>query len=147
MPTHIAIEACQIEPGIEALRSVARYSTDLKERAAARLPPPESVEVCTVSQKLGISVATLERWRESAIPALAQPEEARATRAQRHAGEDRTIPHARHALYLRARAWNPRRGARDTGNWKRIGIVTLNPERDAVVTATVAGLHNTRSAA
>ena len=109
---------------------MARYSNEFKERAVARLLPPESAEISAVSQELGVSVATLERgrpealsrparerawtaaarlqaviataamdeaqrnawcreqgifpsdllrWRESAMAALAQPEEARAT--------------------------------------------------------------------
>ena len=95
---------------------MARYSNEFKERAVARLLPPESAEISRVSQEIGVSVATLERWRadarleaviataamdeaqrnawcrekgifpsdleqwrESAMAALAQPEEARAT--------------------------------------------------------------------
>ena len=95
---------------------MARYSNEFKERAVARLLPPESAEISRVSQEIGVSVATLERWRadarleaviataamdeaqrnawcrekgifpsdleqwrESAMAALAQPAEARAT--------------------------------------------------------------------
>jgi putative transposase len=53
--------------------------------------------------------------------------------AQRHAGEDHAILEARHQVYEQARARNPRRWARGTRNWKPITVVTLNPERDAVV--------------
>ena len=53
--------------------------------------------------------------------------------AQRHAGEDRTILAARHALYTRARALNPARWSGRTRNWSPIGAVTLNPERDSIV--------------
>ena len=95
---------------------MARYSDEFKERAVVRLLPPESAEISRVSQEIGVSVATLERWRadarleaviataamdeaqrnawcrekgifpsdleqwrESAMAALAQPAEARAT--------------------------------------------------------------------
>ena len=95
---------------------MARYSNEFKERAVARLLPPESADISRVSQEIGVSVAKLERWRaeapleaviataamdeaqrsawcrekgvfpsdlaqwrESAMAALAQPEEARAT--------------------------------------------------------------------
>ena len=57
------------------------------------------------------------------------------TPAQRHAGEDHAILAARHALYLQARERNPARWSGTTRNWTPIGAVTLNPERDSVVTA------------
>lgn len=56
--------------------------------------------------------------------------------AQRHAGEDRAILAARHALYVQARAKTPARWSRRTRNWTPIGAVTLNPERDSVVAMT-----------
>jgi len=46
---------------------VARYSNEYKERAVARLLPPESAEISALSQELGVSVATLERWRAEAL--------------------------------------------------------------------------------
>lgn len=46
---------------------MARYGKVFKERAVARLLPPESASIQTVSQELGISVATLERWRADAL--------------------------------------------------------------------------------
>jgi transposase-like protein len=42
---------------------MARYGLEFKERVVARLLPPESSPVDEVSNKVGISVATLERWR------------------------------------------------------------------------------------
>jgi transposase InsO family protein len=54
------------------------------------------------------------------------------TPAQRHAGGDRPILAARHALYQQAREANPRRWSGPTRNWTPIGAVTLNPERDSV---------------
>ena len=46
---------------------MARYSNEYKARAVARLLPPESAEISGVSQELGVSVATLERWRAEAL--------------------------------------------------------------------------------
>ena len=46
---------------------MARYSNEFKERAVARLLPPESAEISRVSQEIGVSVATLERWRADAL--------------------------------------------------------------------------------
>jgi transposase InsO family protein len=57
--------------------------------------------------------------------------------AQRHAGEDRDILSKRHALYTEARAANPRRWARHTRNWQPIEVVTLNPERDSLVSTAI----------
>jgi len=57
--------------------------------------------------------------------------------AERHAGRDVEILARRHALYLQARAINPRRWARHTRNWQPIVAVTLNPERESVVNAAL----------
>jgi hypothetical protein len=57
------------------------------------------------------------------------------TPAQRHAGHDGPVLAARHAVYQDARQRNPQRWSGQTRNWKPIGAVTLNPERDAVVRA------------
>jgi putative transposase len=58
---------------------------------------------------------------------------------QRHAGKDHAILAARHALYTRARALNPARWSGTTRNWSPIGPVTLNPERDSIITTHSAG--------
>ena len=55
--------------------------------------------------------------------------------AQRHAGHDHAILAARHALYTSARERHPARWSGKTRNGSPIGAVTLNPERDSVVTA------------
>jgi transposase len=46
---------------------VARYGQKFKERVVARLLPPESSPVAVVSQTVGISVGTLERWRAEVL--------------------------------------------------------------------------------
>jgi transposase-like protein len=46
---------------------MARYGKAFRERAVARLLPPESSPVETVSREIGVSVATLERWRADAL--------------------------------------------------------------------------------
>lgn len=58
---------------------------------------------------------------------------------QRHAGEDRAILAARHALYQAAQDLNPARWSRHTRNWQPVGPVTLNPERDSVISEYSAG--------
>ena len=53
---------------------MARYGKAFKARAVARLLPPESSSVDVVSQEIGVSRDTLERWRSAA---LAEPESER----------------------------------------------------------------------
>jgi transposase len=45
---------------------VARYGQAFKERAVARLLPPESAALEVVAREVGIGVGTLEKWREDA---------------------------------------------------------------------------------
>lgn len=51
---------------------MARYGQAFKDKAVARLLPPESADVAVVSRELGVSVATLERWRAAALASGAQ---------------------------------------------------------------------------
>lgn len=53
---------------------MARYGQAFKDRVVARLLPPESARVESVSREIGVGVSTLERWRAEA---LALPEKAR----------------------------------------------------------------------
>lgn len=46
---------------------MARYGRVFRERAVARLLPPESSPVELVSHEIGVSVETLERWRADAL--------------------------------------------------------------------------------
>jgi len=43
---------------------VARYGQSFKDRAVARLLPPESATLELVSKQVGIAVDTLQRWRD-----------------------------------------------------------------------------------
>ena len=54
---------------------MARFGQQFKERVVARLLPPESSPVDDVSNKVGISVPTLQRWRAEflAIAAADRP--------------------------------------------------------------------------
>jgi len=66
---------------------------------------------------------------------------------QRHAGEDQAILAARHELYTRAKLRNPARWSGNTGDWSYLGVVTLNPERDAVVNIAAAAQNTQHKAA
>ena len=59
---------------------MARYGEAFRNRAVARLLPPESANVGAVAKEIGVSVQTLERWREDAqsMPALGRAWTARA---------------------------------------------------------------------
>ena len=46
---------------------MARYGQAYKDRIVARLLPPESSAIDVVSREVGVSVATLERWRAAAL--------------------------------------------------------------------------------
>lgn len=46
---------------------MARYGKAFRDRAVARLLPPESADVKVVAQQVGVSAATLERWRADAL--------------------------------------------------------------------------------
>ena len=60
------------------------------------------------------------------------------TPAERHTGQDGPLLAARHAVYQDARQRNPQRWSGPTRNWTPVGVVTLNPERDAVVRAATS---------
>jgi hypothetical protein len=46
---------------------MARYGQAFKDRAVARLLPPESAGLEVVSREIGVSIDTLERWRSDAL--------------------------------------------------------------------------------
>jgi transposase len=46
---------------------MARYGQKFKDNVAARLLPPQSCTVATLSATIGISAGTLERWRAEAL--------------------------------------------------------------------------------
>src|SRR4051795_12016730 len=48
-------------------QDVARYGKAFRDRIVARLLPPESAAIDVVSRDVGVSIATLERWRAQAL--------------------------------------------------------------------------------
>jgi transposase-like protein len=48
---------------------VARYGQAFRDSIVTRLFPPESTVINVVSREMGISVATLERWRAQILTA------------------------------------------------------------------------------
>ena len=46
---------------------MARYGQDFKNKALAKLLPPESAPLDQVAAEVGVSASTLERWRSDAL--------------------------------------------------------------------------------
>lgn len=46
---------------------MARYGQEFKDKAVARLLPPESASIKDVALSVGVSESTLERWRSEAL--------------------------------------------------------------------------------
>ena len=63
----VKLVVASIEPDGGKEKLMARYGKAFKERAVARLLPPESASVEEVSRRIGVSVSTLERWRADAL--------------------------------------------------------------------------------
>lgn len=67
--------------------------------------------------------------------------------AERHDGRDHALLDARKAVYTQARArWPSRWNGRSTRNWNRNNTTTLNPERDALCSASPAVIPEKHSA-
>jgi transposase InsO family protein len=58
---------------------------------------------------------------------------------QRHTGQDHAVLAARHDLYTTAKGINPARWSGPTRNWQPMGPVTLNPERDSIISEHATG--------
>ena len=83
---------------------MARYGQAFKDRAVARLLPPESAAVEVVAREVGVERATLERWREDALAkpargrvwtAAARLEAVITTAAHERGRQERLVPRAR----------------------------------------------------
>ena len=56
-----------VDPGAMTEDELARYGQTFKDRAVARLLPPESAPLEAVARDVGISADTLDRWRAQAL--------------------------------------------------------------------------------
>jgi transposase len=112
---------------------MARYGQQFKERVVARLLPPESSRVEEVSSKVGISVATLERWRAEFLARASGGEPQRWTPAARLEAVIATA-----AMDQAARsAWCREHGVFPTAldTWKHDAIVGLGETGDDTLAA------------
>jgi transposase len=106
---------------------MARYGLMFKERVVARLLPPESAPVEEVSNKVGVSVTTLERWRAEI---LTRPDAERSREWSPAARLEAVIATA--ALDAAARsAWCREHGVypAELDSWKRDAISGLGEPR------------------
>ena len=56
-----------VDPGATIENALARYGQAFKDRAVARLLPPESAPLEVVAREVSVSADTLERWRAQAL--------------------------------------------------------------------------------
>jgi len=56
-----------------------------------------------------------------------------------NAGDDHSILSAGHALHIKARERKSARWSGNTRNWSPVGAMTLNPERDCIITSRSVG--------
>ena len=81
------------------------------------------------------------RWPEYAGYATAPVGSAVAGLCRLRRGRFMPVGGTRHDVYTQAKQRNPARWSGNTRDWMYIGVVTLIPERDAVVTAAVRAQH------
>jgi transposase-like protein len=106
---------------------LARYGQKFKERAVARLLPPESAAAEAVAREIGVSVDTLERWRSEA---LAQPTRGRVwTAAARLEAVIATavMDEAARAAWCRAQGVYPQQ----LGQWREAAAAALAEPQEA----------------
>jgi transposase len=111
---------------------MARYGQQFKDNVVARLLPPQSSPVETVSAGIGISVGTLERWRAEALAKASGGSDSGIRRWTSAARLDAVIATAAMDEASRA-AWCREQGLypTDLATWKQDAITGLGEPRDA----------------
>jgi len=105
---------------------MVRYSDDFKARAVARLLPPESAPIPRLSQEIGVSVATLERWMSDA---LSRPAERAWTAAARLEAVITTaaMDEAQRSAWCREQGLFPA----DLQQWRQSAMAALSQPEEA----------------
>jgi len=105
---------------------MARYSDEFKARAVARLLPPESAAIPRLSQEIGVSVATLERWMSDA---LSRPAERAWTAAARLEAVITTaaMDEAQRSAWCREQGLFPS----DLQQWRQSAMTALSQPEEA----------------
>jgi transposase len=116
---------------------MARYGQKFKDNAVARLLPPQSCPVETLSARIGISVGTLERWRAEALAAASGNNGGGASRWTAAARLEAVIATAAMDEATRA-GWCREQGLypADLEAWKQDAISGLGEPRDAETAET-----------
>jgi transposase len=109
---------------------MARYSEDFKARAVARLLPPESTPIPRLSQEIGVSVATLERWMSDS---MSRPAERAWTSAARLEAVIVTaaMDEAQRGAWCREQGLFPA----DLQQWRQSAMAALSQPEEARATA------------
>jgi transposase-like protein len=117
------------------MTNMARYGQRFKDSVVARLLPPQSSPVATVSAGIGISVGTLERWRAEALSRASDGGESRPNRWTAAARLDAVIVTAAMDEATRA-AWCREQGLYPVNldTWKQEAIAGLGEPHDAGTT-------------
>lgn len=109
---------------------MARYGQAFRDRAVARLLPPEGAAVQTVANEVGVTVATLERWRTEA---MAKPRRERVwTAAARLEAviETAALNEAERSAWCRERGLFPT----ELGKWRSSATAALATPEEARAT-------------
>ena len=116
---------------------MARYGQKFRDRVVARLLPPESCPVETLSARAGISVSTLERWRAESLAKAAEDTPGGVNRWTPSARLDAVIAtaamdEATRGAWCRAQGLYPA----DLDAWKRDAIAGLGEPDEGETTET-----------
>jgi transposase-like protein len=116
---------------------MARYGQKFKDNAVARLLPPQSCPVETLSARIGISVSTLERWRAEALAKASGSNGGGASRWTAAARLEAVIATAAMDEATRG-AWCREQGLypAELDAWKQDAIAGLGEPRDAETAET-----------
>jgi transposase len=116
---------------------MARYGQKFRDKVVARLLPPESCPVETLSARIGISVSTLERWRAESLAKAADDTPGGATRWTPAARLEAVIVTAAMDEATRG-AWCRGQGLypADLDAWKRDAIAGLGQPDEAETAET-----------
>ena len=110
---------------------MGRYSNEFKERAVARLLPPESAQVSRVSQEIGVSVATLERWQAHALSSPARERTSTAAARLEAVIATAAMDEAQRSAWCREKGVFPS----DLAQWRESAMAALAQPEEARATA------------
>ena len=117
---------------------MARYGQIYKDRVVARLLPPESSALDVVSREVGVSIATLERWRAEALATAAGERSGPGGQRWTAAARLEAVIATASMDEAKRSAWCREQGLylTDLDAWKQDAIAGLGESRDAETAET-----------